>query len=98
MDEISRKIESLKKMLKEQITLQKEMLDFDECKAYMNVSDSQLYKLTSTRALPYYKPNGKKIYFKRSEVDEFLQSHRISSNEELEAAASEYAMRNKFKI
>jgi excisionase family DNA binding protein len=90
MDEqILKEVQELKKLLIEQSTLQKEVLNFNEAAIYIEVSHSHLYKLTSTGKLPFYKPNGKKIYFNRKELDTWLLSNRqTSASEILEEAAN----------
>lgn len=55
---------------------------------YSGLSKSHLYKLTSGNELPYYKPKGKMIFFRKSELDKFLLSNRISTKEELELKAN----------
>ena len=40
-------------------------------------------QLFSEKRLPHYKPQGKKIYFKRDELLDWLLSHRISPDTEL---------------
>lgn len=42
-----------------------------------------LYKLTSKGDIPYFKPNGKKLYFKRTELDEWRTQKPSISNEQL---------------
>jgi len=71
---------------------QKEILNLDEVASYSGLSKSYLYKLTHYNKIPFYKPNGKKIYFKRSEVDNWLLSNRVSTDEELAQSADNYLM------
>lgn len=40
----------------------KDFLNIDEVAAYLQVSKSFVYKLTSTKELTVYKPNGKNIF------------------------------------
>ncbi|MBN2747841.1 MAG: helix-turn-helix domain-containing protein [Bacteroidales bacterium] len=87
--QILKEVLELKQLIAEQTMLQKEVLNFNETAVYLEVSHSNLYKLTSTGKLSYYKPNGKKIYFTRKELDAWLLSNRQSSEEEiLERAAN----------
>ena len=62
--------------------VRKEMLTVNEASEYLNVSISWLYKLTHLKKLPHYKPNGKMIYFKKSDLDIWLLRNRIDSEEE----------------
>lgn len=52
---------------------------------YTGLSKSHLYKLTSNKKLPHYKPLGKMVFFRKSELDIFLLANKISTKEELEA-------------
>ena len=69
---IIEKLNSIEKLIVEQQTMQKQVLNFNETCKYLELSQSHLYKLTSTGAIPHYKPNGKKIYFNRPELDQWL--------------------------
>ena len=51
-------------------------LNFKEAREYLDLSNSQLYKLTRNGDIPYYKPTGKLIYFNKQELDEWVcQNH-----------------------
>ena len=39
---------------------------------YIGVSESMLYKLTSNKEIPHYKPRGKMLYFAKEELDAWL--------------------------
>ena len=70
--------------------LQKEVLSFNEACVYLNVSTSWLYKLTHLKKIRHYKPNGKMIYFKRSDLDAWLLRNRVSSEDEIEQQAIDF--------
>lgn len=53
---------------KMQLIAHKEILSFREELVYLDVSESFLYKLTSERAIEFTKPNGGKLYFKKSDL------------------------------
>ena len=66
----------------------KEVLTSEECAKYLGVSKSCLYKWTMSRAIPHYKsPTGKMCFFNRQEVEQWMQSNRVATNEELEQQA-----------
>ena len=92
---IIEKLNSIEKLLVEQQTMQKEVLNFNETCNYLEVSQSHLYKLTSSGSIPHYKPNGKKIYFQREELNQWLLRNRVDSQDEIETEAANYLMRNK---
>lgn len=90
---ILKKLESIEQMLSEQNMLKKEVLNFKEAAVYLELSTSHLYKLTSSGAIPHYKPNGKKIYFNRVELENWLLRNRADSKEEIDQAASDYLIK-----
>lgn len=71
----------------------KEVLTSDEAAAYMGVSKSYLYKLTMRKEIPHYKPMGKMCYFKRVELEAWLQSNRVATDSELTQKAQAYCMK-----
>ena len=72
---------------------QKTVLNFDEAAEYTGLSKSHLYKLTSTAGVPCYKPTGKRIYFNKSELDEWLMRHKKHSHEEIDTEAENHVLR-----
>lgn len=75
--------------------LQKPVLSFDEACRYLDLSPSHLYKLTSQKQIPHFCPQGKKLYFKREEIDSWLLRNRKSADDEIEQAAVDYVVRNR---
>ena len=66
----------------------KEVLTSEECARYLGVSKSCLYKWTMTRQIPHYKsPTGKLCFFNRTEVEAWMQSTRVATDNELERQA-----------
>ena len=61
------KLTEIANKLDEQNLLQKTVLNFNEACTFLDVSPSHLYKLTSTKSIPHFCPQGKKLYFKRSD-------------------------------
>ena len=74
---------------------QKTVLNFDEVSEFTGLSKSHLYKLTSTRRIPHYKPNGKYIFFDRVEIENWLKRNRQKTIDEIDAEASTYVTLNK---
>ena len=75
------------------ISTTKEVLTSDEAAKYMGISKSYLYKLTMLRKVPHFKPNGKMCYFNRHELENWLQSNRISTDEAIASEAQSYCMK-----
>ena len=70
------------------IGTQKEVLTSDEAAKYLGVTKSCLYKWTMSRQIPHYKsPTGKMCFFNRKEIEAWMQSQKVATNEELELQA-----------
>ncbi len=72
-------------------------LPFQEASEYLNISKSYLYKLTHSRQIEHYKPNGKKLYFKKSDLEAWLLRNRVKTADEIEQEAIDYATIKKRK-
>ena len=68
----------------------KNVLTFDDVALLTGLSKSHLYKLTSTRQIPYYKPRGKNIYFDRKEVEDWLRQNRANTEQEAQSGAAAF--------
>ena len=82
------KIESLYLQQPEQI------LSFNETCSFLGYSKSYLYKLTHSRRIPHYKPNGKNIFFKKTDLENFLLQGKkeVVPTEDIEALAANYLL------
>lgn len=60
-------------------------LTFAQAADFMGLSKSSLYKLTSKREIPYYKPTGKALYFLAEDLEEWMSRGRQNSRYELES-------------
>lgn len=92
---IIKKLENIETMLQQQTLLQKDVLSLNESCAYLEISPSHMYKLTSQKRIPHFCPQGKKLYFKREELDLWLQSNRQDSSDEIETRAANYLLKHK---
>ena len=63
-----------------------------EAAEFLDFSRSHLYRLTSQGRVPCYKPEGKRIYFDRAELVNWLKRNRIRPQEELEATAANHVV------
>ena len=61
-----------------------------EAAKFLDLSPSHLYKLTSERKIPHFKPNGKKIYFDEYELVQWLKRKPTRTLEETEEKAASY--------
>ena len=61
----------------------KNILTVDDLIDYTDFSQKQIYKLTSGRQIPHYKPSGRKLFFKKDEIDEWITQGRVKPLSEL---------------
>jgi excisionase family DNA binding protein len=92
MDEILKRLEIIERHLIEQNLILKNVLSFNEACHYLELSHSHLYKLTSAGNIPFYKPNGKKLYFNRVELDEWLLRNRSAATSEIEDLVNNFKL------
>ncbi len=65
----------------------KEMMILDEAAEYLGASKSLLYKMTASRGITHYKPNGRVVYIDRKDLDELLRTNPVYSKKALECQA-----------
>jgi excisionase family DNA binding protein len=68
---------------------QKEIMSVDEAAEYCGYSKGYIYKLVSLMEIPCHKPTGKRLFFKRSELDDFASRGKQYTNYELRDKAAE---------
>lgn len=73
----------------------KNVLTTEEAAVYTGYSVSYIYKLTSAKQIPHFKPTGKACFFNREELEEWMQRNRIATLEELDARAVAYCDKKK---
>ncbi len=59
-------------LLIKQSNHRKEIMSVDDLHVYLGFSKSYIYKLTSEKLIPHYKPLNKSLFFKRSEIDAWI--------------------------
>ena len=99
IESVLKKLEPVESLL-ERITLlentiftTKRVFTFQEACMYIGVSESMLYKLTSSKEIPHYKPRGKMVYFAKEELDEWLlQNYEPTMNEAVRMATEAAAI------
>lgn len=80
---LKKSLDEIKQYIVSHNVLQKQILTFSEAAVYLGISKSTLYKLTSSRSIPIYKPAGKLIYFDRLELNNWLLQNRQSTMNEI---------------
>jgi excisionase family DNA binding protein len=62
----------------------KRVLTLEEASVLTGHSKQALYKKTSTRKIPHYKPGGGKIFFDREELEKWMRSGRVATMDEIQ--------------
>lgn len=68
----------------------KKVLTLDDMVIFTGLSKTHLYKLTHTRAIPFYRPNGKNLYFDKMEIENWLKQGKVDSVSEIDQQATNY--------
>ena len=68
----------------------KNVLTIGEAALILGLSKNYIYKLTMKKKIPYYKPNAKTVYFKRSELEAWALTNRRGTAAEAEQKAAAY--------
>ena len=76
--------------IEELLLTQKTVLKLDEVVLLTGLSKSYLYKLTSTGGIPCYKQQGKHIFFKKTEVEDWLLQNRKTTTVEIDEMANNH--------
>ena len=75
----------------------KEVLTLQEAAQYMGIARSSLYKMTSSQTIPFYRPNGKLIFFEKDDILSWIRRNRVFSTEEIEEEARLHMQRLSIK-
>ncbi|WP_348811088.1 helix-turn-helix domain-containing protein [Flavobacterium maritimum] len=69
-------------------------LSIDETAKIINLSKATIYGLTHQKEIPFHK-RGKRLYFLKSEILQWIKSGKRESKSELEKRAEEYLSKNR---
>lgn len=98
---MAEEIEALKEQLDriERLLIEssKTILNIDECAAYTGYSKDTIYRHTSQRTIPFYKPMNGAIYFRRSEIDDWLLRNRMATKQEISSMAATHIATRRVK-
>lgn len=72
----------------------REILNVEQLSEYTGFKKSQIYKLVHNNLIPYSKPNGKYLFFEKSEIDIWLLQNKKKSISQIHDEALKY-MRQK---
>lgn len=90
MKKIIQQIEEVKSLL---LLQAKEVLTLKEFCLYTGFSPPYTYRLIANKALPYYKPSGKSIFFKKEDIIEYLTSIKIDNETSKQKKVSTFLLK-----
>jgi excisionase family DNA binding protein len=98
LDRIEKKLSELSAEIKSLKVFKQgnEIMSLNRLVEYLELSKSGVYKLTSTRGIPHFK-RGKRLYFKKDEIDRWATEIRIKTSEEIEMEATAYILKHRRK-
>ncbi|MFD0764466.1 helix-turn-helix domain-containing protein [Mucilaginibacter lutimaris] len=77
-------------------TTDNDLLNVEEAADFLKISTASLYTKVSRKELPYSKP-GKRLYFKRSELQEWISSAQYKTSASLSSDASGFRSQPNFR-
>lgn len=89
-EQIIKKLERIESLL----SFNKQVLSFSDMLAFTGMSESRLYKLTSSRKIPFSKV-GRSLYFDRLKIEEWLLSNPKVTDDALETQFNQQLSANK---
>lgn len=64
------------------MSTEKKFLTIREAARMLGLSTSTLYKMVSENKITFYKPNGKILYFKKKELENWVEQGKSTSHED----------------
>lgn len=89
LDRIENEIKGLKDKINLSTTSENEIMDINEVSNYLKMSVPTIYGRVHRKTIPFYK-NGKKLFFKKSDLENYFFSNRNLTDKELNNKANEY--------
>ena len=80
MEENKKIMDALKIIHDNTLLAAKNVLTFEDVVALTGFSKNYIYQLMSRKVIPYSKPGGRKVFFSRKAIEEWLMSNPISSD------------------
>ena len=102
VNQLSIKLENIERLLlekseKQPTTPPEQLLTIQLAAEFLNLSVPTIYSKVSKNELPVMK-RGKRLYFSRTELMNYIKEGRKKSNAEIEAEAEAYLLNNKKRL
>lgn len=73
------------------------IMNIKQFSAYLDLSVSALYKMTSTKEIPHAK-RGKRLYFDKKDIDAWVLENKVTTSSDIQRMATEYILKNPVKF
>ncbi len=73
----------------------KDVLTLEEVSLMTGFSVSNIYRMTSNRTIPFYKPLGGKLFFDKKEIENWLRKNKQETVAATESKAATYCFTHK---
>jgi len=84
---ILKKLSTIENLIKGQT---EKPLTLNEAAQYLDISKSYIYKLTCSNKIPCYRPQGKRLYFVKSELHTWLLRNPVKTTTDIDQEANDY--------
>lgn len=91
LDRIEKEILELKEKLNYTPPIENDIMNIDEVSAYLKICKPTIYGRVHRRTIPFYK-SGKKLFFKKSDLENYFFSDRHLTDIELNKKADDYLL------
>lgn len=91
LEDLSNKLDNIRELT---LIGAKTVLNLEETSLFTGLSIGHLYRLTSGKQIPHFKKN-RKLYFKKSELEDWMLEQKILTEEEIQSKASTYVATHK---
>ncbi len=91
-EEILEKLERIESYLFEST---KPIMTVEELVVYTGFTKSYIYKLVHLKEIPFFKPQGKLLFFDREEINNWIRQNKSQSRSQMQSQALNYCLTSK---
>ena len=70
-----------------------DFMNIEQVASFVGLSKATVYGLTHERKIPHFKA-GKRLYFKKSDIVNWITKNRVNTKQEIDQMADEYIFKN----
>ena len=91
----SKEFLELKEMIQSLKAQTKQVMNLSEAASYLGVTETILRGWNEHRKIPYSKPGGKLIFYKKADLDKFIDKNKVLSAEQISAHTEKHFAKRK---